>query len=193
MRGSPVKGLLMAFTVGIIPAHAGLTFCLGVLAQGLRDHPRACGAHELALRKEFPEAGSSPRMRGSLEDPIRNVLADGIIPAHAGLTSSAPRPTSAAGDHPRACGAHCTTILNSLCQQGSSPRMRGSLLYAIFIFDCAGIIPAHAGLTFTPKSITAVSGDHPRACGAHHVVRQRCRHRCGSSPRMRGSHSTRDE
>ena len=193
MRGSPVKGLLMAFTVGIIPAHAGLTFCLGVLAQGLRDHPRACGAHSKIQSETYWQTGSSPRMRGSrLQLPGRHRRL-GIIPAHAGLTSLWQDHRCLQGDHPRACGAHCTTILNSLCQQGSSPRMRGSLLYAIFIFDCAGIIPAHAGLTFTPKSITAVSGDHPRACGAHHVVRQRCRHRCGSSPRMRGSHSTRDE
>ena len=91
----------------------------------------------------------------------------GIIPAHAGLTISSSHQVLSVRDHPRACGAHMGTSLFSLAAEGSSPRMRGSRLERNQCHLVAGIIPAHAGLTF------------------HYVYYQ---YTCvGSSPRMRGS------
>ena len=54
-----------------------------------------------------------------------------------------------------------------------------------------GIIPAHAGLTFTQGSFRVLPRDHPRACGAHATGTFTARSRPGSSPRMRGSHDAR--
>ena len=70
-------------------------------------------------------------------------------------------------DHPRACGAHISLCLLS-------------------IYMC-GIIPAHAGLTYTVFMLSVYSQDHPRACGAHTWSADDWRWRSGSSPRMRGS------
>ena len=50
-----------------------------------------------------------------------------------------------------------------------------------------GIIPAHAGLTSWPSTTCKLSGDHPRACGAHCRDGRNRRQGVGSSPRMRGS------
>ena len=51
--------------VGIIPAHAGLTYQQMTDAITNRDHPRACGAHIFLCSRNSLILGSSPRMRGS--------------------------------------------------------------------------------------------------------------------------------
>ena len=90
MRGSRRTISFSQKLQGIIPAHAGLTYFLGLDYAFSRDHPRACGAHLEAPVPGCVILGSSPRMRGS-----QSLLHDcnghaGIIPAHAGLTIPAP-------------------------------------------------------------------------------------------------------
>ena len=106
MRGSLSASRICRPDRGIIPAHAGLTHGSARRRRLLWDHPRACGAHATnsALRRTF--SGSSPRMRGSRRLQISLVEKWGIIPAHAGLTSSCTALPQDAWDHPRACGAH---------------------------------------------------------------------------------------
>ena len=70
---------------------------------------------------------------------------------------------------------------------GSSPSMRGSHSLHVVSDADAGIIPAHAGLTFHQLVDRALDGDHPRACGAHCPTAYQNGHSAGSSPRMRGS------
>ena len=48
MRGSPVWTSQRARLLGIIPAHAGLTYADGAWFDGSGDHPRACGAHRIS-------------------------------------------------------------------------------------------------------------------------------------------------
>ena len=86
MRGSLTAAIAAICAAGIIPAHAGLTECILSQVGGLRDHPRACGAHSQRNDPENLKKGSSPRMRGSLCVPHIRKGFDGIIPAHAGLT-----------------------------------------------------------------------------------------------------------
>ena len=153
----------------------------------LRDHPRACGAHVLIRRQRQKSQGSSPRMRGSPHPYPCPVLQSGIIPAHAGLTSSSRIRARLSWDHPRACGAHSVPLASGSRTEGSSPRMRGSLTKKIYFNDEFGIIPAHAGLTYHMFSGKNLQRDHPRACGAHRVRVQPVAVNEGSSPRMRGS------
>ena len=75
----------------------------------------------------------------------------GIIPAHAGLTSTAIRMSDAYRDHPRACGAHNNGVVTAARNVGSSPRMRGSPRYPAQRAGARRIIPAHAGLTYCPS------------------------------------------
>ena len=173
--------------LGIIPAHAGLTRGQPRRSCCRRDHPRACGAHNsLILHQDF-DAGSSPRMRGSRESIRAATSGDGIIPAHAGLTSTDDLISLHVWDHPRACGAHSVLALYHALPTGSSPRMRGSLLNLRDNRAGYGIIPAHAGLTELERRATRTTRDHPRACGAH-ISGMICPEmRGGSSPRMRGS------
>ena len=87
MRGSLRFYPNVASTIGIIPAHAGLTISSLICRQPLWDHPRACGAHADPQGDLLIVSGSSPRMRGSLPSKYRLSRPEGIIPAHAGLTS----------------------------------------------------------------------------------------------------------
>ncbi len=187
MRGSLIDKPPGKPTLGIIPAHAGLTGLPAAEASFQGDHPRACGAHLLLFIGHSPMAGSSPRMRGSREEGNRESAGNGIIPAHAGLTYDVERWGKKCGDHPRACGAHWKTSLGCTREQGSSPRMRGSLSTNPLAAVQAGIIPAHAGLTIKRAMEMLAGRDHPRACGAHELPLALL-HECqGSSPRMRGS------
>ena len=71
--------------------------------------------------------GSSPRVRGSLDDCVEERDVTGIIPAGAGLTADCPFDGDADWDHPRGCGAHLDLTLSDYVEPGSSPRVRGSL------------------------------------------------------------------
>ncbi len=189
MRGSLIRAFSDARELGIIPAHAGLTQRQAAGQHDQRDHPRACGAHiNVTLRSDAAE-GSSPRMRGSPVMVLCMQLLTGIIPAHAGLTPAWRTFSAMIRDHPRACGAHLAFSRLQHMTAGSSPRMRGSLVSIGDACVDVGIIPAHAGLTYTVRHCSIRCRDHPRACGAHGRLASLPPSRRGSSPRMRGSPS----
>ena len=148
MWGSRGVALLRAGAWGIIPAHAGLTGRRRSSCTRCWDHPRACGAHLQPYCQQRFYSGSSPRMRGSRTHRIPLLSQVGIIPAHAGLTARKSRRFTIRRDHPRACGAHLNTPAFAWLFQGSSPRMRGSHRGKDKSLVRAGIIPAHAGLTY---------------------------------------------
>ena len=50
-------------------------------------------------------------------------------------------------DHPRVCGEHCSCSKVGHLILGSSPRMRGALIYEAREHHAHGIIPAYAGST----------------------------------------------
>ena len=91
---------------GIIPAGAGLTRYHVFARNRSGDHPRGCGAHRVTSTLRRICSGSSPRVRGSLDEVPSKYREAGIIPAGAGLTSAELQTTLGCGDHPRGCGAH---------------------------------------------------------------------------------------
>ena len=97
------------------------------------------------------------------------------------------RSVRAAGDHPRICGEHPSSIAFSVCGMGSSPHMRGTRLRVVPSVCALGIIPAYAGNTPQAAMIRMVLRDHPRICGEHigdWIVKHKGP---GSSPHMRGT------
>ena len=69
---------------------------------------------------------------------------------------------------------------------GSSPRMRGKPTRDEDGNTHVGLIPAHAGKTFTLNIPLEVKRAHPRACGENNTKRCKSWSATGSSPRMRG-------
>ena len=72
---------------------------------------------------------------------------------------------------------------------GSSPRLRGTLLAAVWLLYPAGIIPALAGNTIIRIGRLPYFRDHPRACGEHDGPPETVWVEPGSSPRLRGTRS----
>ena len=77
-------------------------------------------------------------------------------------------------------------------KEGSSPRMRGTLMLVSGQTAHAGIIPAYAGNTIRSHGTSPTTGDHPRVCGEHQSSDRRQSGLRGSSPRMRGTRQVED-
>ena len=146
-----------------------------------------CGEHYAYDSADITGMGSSPRVRGTLDQARVDELDFGIIPACAGNTSSTCPAATPTGDHPRVCGEHARFDAFGILSAGSSPRVRGTPEYARKGGFYRGIIPACAGNTPRDTFCGVMDGDHPRVCGEH--LRRSsgwipCR---GSSPRVRGT------
>ena len=106
MRGAPMQSLSPLRKVqGSSPRMRGALF----------------GVRGVAFR-----TGSSPRMRGALRQGEKDAAPRGIIPAYAGSTALAFRPSGQRRDHPRVCGEHEVKMGDFALPSGSSPRMRGA-------------------------------------------------------------------
>ena len=80
----------------------------------------------VACLRTFP-GGSSPRMRGTLTLAGKGMVLMRIIPADAGNTPLTDSVPGVGRDHPRGCGEHEYAQIIQYVNQGSSPRMRGTL------------------------------------------------------------------
>ena len=147
MRGTLVERQFDAGGRGIIPAYAGNTLHLYANNASGLDHPRVCGEHILPAWEMARLLGSSPRMRGTLPAQVDGLGHLGIIPAYAGNTASCSSSTHCSRDHPRVCGEHQRAFETTCGQEGSSPRMRGTLIRIKIQIIHLGIIPAYAGNT----------------------------------------------
>ena len=137
------------------------------------DHPRVCGEHWPSTTSLLPSAGSSPRMRGTLDGYDGYLDLDGIIPAYAGNTMRPTASHTAPWDHPRVCGEHRLGLSMRSCQLGSSPRVRGAQRDVRARCEHLGIIPVCAGNTGRPARRCAPWRDHPRVCGEHYRLQRR--------------------
>ena len=98
-------------------------------------------------KNRFSSEGSSPHVRGALDEADDFQRVNGIIPACAGSTGQGRVAGTERGDHPRMCGEHYGE-------------------FAVHV-TIRGIIPACAGSTRPLTYATARLRDHPRMCGEH--------------------------
>ena len=84
-------------------------------------------------------------MRGKAVKSRKQGLQDGITPAHAGKRRIAAPVRAAPWDHPRTCGEKLNAYLQTGCNAGSPPHMRGKEGEHIKAPFALGITPAHAG------------------------------------------------
>ena len=131
----------------IIPARAGPTKITSLDDTQKSDHPRSCGAN-CRLSNCSPWAGgSSPLVRGQLNDPDGAGYQKRIIPARAGPTDERIPDPYASADHPRSCGANLPVTDAVAGLAGSSPLVRGQLGSSRLPPRSCRIIPARAGPT----------------------------------------------
>ena len=172
----------------IIPARAGNAAACSRSQAPSPDHPRACGERLVVLCLCHASPGSSPRVRGTHDLPVRLGRPQRIIPARAG--NAWPREAVAAPgpDHPRACGERMDAVSHFSGSIGSSPRVRGTPCPLRCPRLRSRIIPARAGNAGWLPCPPHVESDHPRACGERDGQLAMALKAPGSSPRVRGTH-----
>ena len=151
----------------IIPAYAGSTVCEATRELSIADHPRIRGEHGSRSAPQPGPRGSSPHTRGARCARLPESYRSRIIPAYAGSTAPARRPSLGRGDHPRIRGEHEAERLRRRPRRGSSPHTRGARPPPEKRPGLARIIPAYAGSTHCPMSGAAERWDHPRIRGEH--------------------------
>ena len=171
----------------IIPAYAGSTFVAPQIDELAPDHPRIRGEHR-SLRVDRPRfVGSSPHTRGAHPRRCRLARRGRIIPAYAGSTLSFHFFAFGSQDHPRIRGEHVGGVGESLGDTGSSPHTRGAQALDRRGLLLIRIIPAYAGSTSAPSTLTGSWPDHPRIRGEHYAAHKVALEAGGSSPHTRGA------
>ena len=156
------------------------------MASLLADHPRSCGANEWRRGCHVVVYGSSPLVRGQHDLLGKLRGCPRIIPARAGPTTRLLEGLRSSPDHPRSCGANVVSPTMPLRASGSSPLVRGQLLFLLRLVCVVRIIPARAGPTYRSPSRPPHPTDHPRSCGANREALPQTGYHGGSSPLVRG-------
>ena len=171
----------------IIPAYAGSTWVPSTYPALAADHPRIRGEHRVMGDDSGVGRGSSPHTRGAPDRGQAGQSGDGIIPAYAGSTPSAPSGPHSPKDHPCIRGEHGVLAVDVDGRSGSSPHTRGARPRTVRSGALLGIIPAYAGSTFVSRSLHILMQDHPRIRGEHSTPPPYCWRVRGSSPHTRGA------
>ena len=170
-----------------IPACAGNTPSLPAASRRSPVHPRVCGEHHPPAVVSNRAVGSSPRVRGTLEQALAPVFQRRFIPACAGNTPRSLQTSVGTPVHPRVCGEHTGWGRWISVTAGSSPRVRGTPGRRDARRARGRFIPACAGNTGTQWRAGVHLPVHPRVCGEHAALKALRGKTAGSSPRVRGT------
>ena len=170
----------------LIPAGAGKTV-FGVGSRyGMSAHPRRCGENYVHVSYVDVVCGSSPQVRGKRPVAAGGIKVCRLIPAGAGKTIWASSMTITSTAHPRRCGENFAYSCQVPGAVGSSPQVRGKLVYISTAPFCCRLIPAGAGKTCFRQAEAPSHSAHPRRCGENRANGSRHTLLTGSSPQVRG-------
>ena len=130
--------------------------------------------------------GSSPLTRGKLNATGPALTGTGLIPAHAGKTTSYAGNLTVFRAHPRSRGENLRTGSPCAERGGSSPLTRGKLRVTGLFDKTHGLIPAHAGKTSRQHTASRRCWAHPRSRGENVEDGVSVLEGEGSSPLTRG-------
>ena len=149
-------------------------------------HPRSRGENRTDGPYGIVPRGSSPLTRGKRPPAGWSRSCPGLIPAHAGKTSTPCGTSSRRWAHPRSRGENIQRQLPVELIQGSSPLTRGKHLIEAEAQQRFGLIPAHAGKTREAGTSRMPSRAHPRSRGENLQDIFDLVSAAGSSPLTRG-------
>ena len=130
--------------------------------------------------------GSTPRMRGIYLRHLMLYCLGRFNPAYAGNMQPLPPTWYISQVQPRVCGEYLKFSPSKRTWLGSTPRMRGILIYFRLKTDFLRFNPAYAGnIHITPAS-NAQRKVQPRVCGEYRTTYPGKQSAAGSTPRMRG-------
>ena len=146
-----------------------------------------CGEQKQVMRIKKAPKGSPPRVRGTAGCFDAQKSTPGITPACAGNRQNLPHAKRLFLDHPRVCGEQVFRKRSANRDEGSPPRVRGTVGEVMIRERGARITPACAG-NRPPGANHAPDGqDHPRVCGEQMRPGMRPGELIGSPPRVRGT------
>ena len=135
--------------------------------------------------------GSSPLTQGKLVRFAPGKVHQGLIPAHAGKTSSFSWLLRRSAAHPRSRGENSRVVMMVPFRGGSSPLTRGKRHHGADCNHLRGLIPAHAGKTGHTGYVSNRVGAHPRSRGENGRAHRSTLAGGGSSP-LTGENADRD-
>ena len=150
-------------------------------------HPRVCGERNGEGSDEPPRAGSSPRVRGTVDRDIQTGGEIRFIPACAGNGASRQGRNAGLPVHPRVCGERWSASAGATGYRGSSPRVRGTGYTTAQRPGLLRFIPACAGNGTCWTRRRTGRAVHPRVCGERDDSGDLDLSAYGSSPRVRGT------
>ena len=180
---------------GLIPAHAGKTTHHRHELSRAQAHPRSRGENHPAPRGPRTPVGSSPLTRGKRPRRQYCPATSRLIPAHAGKTLRMSQYVLDRRAHPRSRGENQERPDDIDRPRGSSPLTRGKPRLQLSELLFAGLIPAHAGKTWSRWLAVSHKTAHPRSRGENVPASWDDPLACGSSPLTRGkllSHKRKD-
>ena len=140
----------------------------------------------VAVPRHLRVWGSSPLTRGKHGGGASPLAGLGLIPAHAGKTTSKVVFTFASTAHPRSRGENSWRVTRFHCVLGSSPLTRGKQGLTALVIGAVRLIPAHAGKTERRYDDDHENAAHPRSRGENLFGLTLARPLKGSSPLTRG-------
>ena len=185
-RGKRVGNHGRARRQGLIPTHAGKTDLAAVPHPSVGAHPHSRGENVSVRGGEWVAAGSSPLTRGKHRGGIRAGAPTGLIPTHAGKTTSILAALSRVGAHPHSRGENPREPIGPEDGPGSSPLTRGKQLRVDDRCESGGLIPTHAGKTHIGFPSRSDVGAHPHSRGENPLTDSESARAMGSSPLTRG-------
>ena len=161
---------------------------VGYQVNGVRSvHPRVCGEQKSVPGIRSISSGSSPRVRGTVSPTLHRGGRVRFIPACAGNRRLWRSGVISATVHPRVCGEQKPRKRRAADPSGSSPRVRGTVVFPFLVQFAARFIPACAGNRHQRAVISTSSAVHPRVCGEQEKELKVRKRPPGSSPRVRGT------
>ena len=145
MRGTPTRSTGKRSRWRFIPAYAGNATEAATSCLPRPVHPRVCGERPRKRPQTPANAGSSPRMRGTLMRENQSLLPQRFIPAYAGNAIRCVSGCAFQTVHPRVCGERFRLFPRCSLFVGSSPRMRGTPPKSFRPRRSRRFIPAYAG------------------------------------------------
>ena len=185
-RGKPRPSSTRRRALRLISAHTGKTPRLPDRSCHVTAHPRSHGENAVAARMDRQQIGSSPLTRGKREYITARARDWGLIPAHAGKTSSEPLSLASRPAHPHSRRENRPMTIVRPIHTDSSPLTRGKRIRLASTRSHFRLIPAHAGKTLEKTLAREPSGAHPRSRGENISSRSAIWFLRGSSPLTRG-------
>ena len=185
-RGKHLVGARHPSRDRLIPAHARKTLTPGSCPSDTSAHPRSHGENAVAARMDRQQIGSSPLTQGKREYITARARDWGLIPAHAGKTSSEPLLLASRPAHPHSRRENRPMTIVRPIHTDSSPLTRGKRIRLASTRSHFRLIPAHAGKTLEKTLAREPSGAHPRSRGENLGVQAHGGPHSGSSPLTRG-------